>query len=62
MEAPWATRKKRGGLAGHGRETYPRESLPHIFLSEFIYTGFGEYENAIQEAEARHIEPIPEPA
>jgi tetratricopeptide (TPR) repeat protein len=30
--------------------SYPREVMPHSFLSGFIYTGLGKYERAVEEA------------
>ena len=32
-------------------KTYPREFLPHSFLSGFIYTVLGKHENAVEEAQ-----------
>ncbi len=31
--------------------SYPREVIPHAFLSGFIYTGLGKYERAVEEAQ-----------
>jgi eukaryotic-like serine/threonine-protein kinase len=31
--------------------SYPREVMPHSFLSGFIYTGLGKYERAVEEAQ-----------